>query len=278
MEQPIAFVTGASRGIGKAIALALARSGHDVAISARTVAPGEVRDNSLSIHRSDARALPGSLQETAQAIEATGARALVLPMDLTDRASVDAAAQALLDGWGRVDVLVHNGRYLGPGLMDTFFDTPVDAYARFVEAHAIAPIVLTRALLPGMIERGRGTVVTITSNAAYDVPPAPAGKGGWGLAYAIGKGSGHQLVGTLHAEFAGSGIRAFNVQPGFVGTERNQIAVREYGHELVGAAPPSAIGAVVDWLVTSDEGPAYAGRTIDAQPLCRERGLHPAWN
>jgi NAD(P)-dependent dehydrogenase (short-subunit alcohol dehydrogenase family) len=162
--------------------------------------------------------------------------------------------------------------------MDVFLDTPVEAYGRFVEAHAIAPIILTRMLLPAMLERGHGTVITITSNAAYDVPPAPAGQGGWGLAYAIGKGSGHQLVGTLHAEFAGKGIKAFNVQPGFVGTERNQISVRDYGHELKGAAPPSAIGAVVAWLVSTEEGAKLAGTNIEAQPLCREKQLHPAWD
>ncbi len=280
MSRPIGFVTGASRGIGKAIALALAKAGHDVIVSARTIAPGETRDNSLTVHKSDSRPLPGSLQETVAEIEALGVRALAVPIDLTDRASVGAAAQRILDHpeWGRADVIVHNGRHIGAGLMDIFMDTPIDAYSKFFEAHGIAPIILTRMLLPSMLARGAGTVVTITSNAAYDVPPAPAGQGGWGLAYAIGKGSGHQLAGVLHAEFAARGIKAFNVQPGFVGTERNQISVRDYGHELVGAAPPSAIGAVVAWLVTTEDGAKLAGTNIEAQPLCRERDLHPAWS
>jgi NAD(P)-dependent dehydrogenase (short-subunit alcohol dehydrogenase family) len=121
-------------------------------------------------------------------------------------------------------------------------------------------------------------VVTITSSSAYDTPPAPAGQGGWGLAYAVGKASGHPLVGTLHAEFKDRGICAFNVQPGFVGTERNEIAVRDYGRELAGAAPPSVIGAVVAWLVTDPAGAAYAGTSIEAQDLCREKGLHPTWD
>src|SRR6185295_3922144 len=98
----------------------------------------------------------------------------------------------------------------------------------------------------------RGQVITITSGAAYAVPHAPAGQGGWGLGYAVGKAAGHQLVGVLHAEFKDKGIRAFNVEPGFVATERNEIAVRDYGKELVGAAPPAAIGAVIAWLVTND--------------------------
>ena len=278
MEKGVAFVTGASRGIGKAIAIGLAGAGFDVVVSARTVRPGETRENTLTVHRSDTRPLPGSLEETAAAIEKAGQRAHVVPLDLTDRASVEAAARLVLDTIGGVDVLVHNGRYLGPGLMDVFFDTPVDAYEKFFEAHCIGPIVLTRALLPSMLDRGAGQVVTITSGAAWLTPPGPAGQGGWGLGYAVGKASGHVLVPTLHAEFGSRGIRAFNVEPGFVATERNEIAVRDYGHELVGAAPPAAIAAVVAWLLTTSDGAALAGTTIDAQKLCRQRQLHPAWD
>jgi len=277
MASKKAFVTGASRGIGKAISIALAEAGYDVAISARTVKSGEVRDNSLTVHGSDTRPLPGSLEETAAEIEQRGQKALSIPMDLIDRGSVGAAAQRLLDTWGGVDLLVNNGRYLGPGLMDIFMDTPIDAYEKFFEAHCIGPIVLTRMLLPGMVERGGGQLVTITSSSAYDTPPAPAGKGGWGLGYAVGKASGHPLVGTIHTEYHDRGISAFNVQPGFVGTERNQISVRDYGKELVGAAPPAAIAAVVRWLVTTQEGAALSGTTIEAQDVCLERGLYPDW-
>jgi NAD(P)-dependent dehydrogenase (short-subunit alcohol dehydrogenase family) len=74
------------------------------------------------------------------------------------------------------------------------------------------------------------------------------------------------------------GIRAFNVQPGFVSTERNELAVREYGRTLQGAAPPSAIGAVVKWLVTDAEAANFSGQTIEAQEFCRERGLHVDWD
>lgn len=277
MERPRALVTGASRGIGKAIAVGLAKAGYDVAISARTVKTGEIRDNSLTIHKADSRPLPGSLEETAALIEAAGGKALMAAADLTDRASVGACGQFILDRWSDIDLLVHNGRYLGPGLMDIFMDTPVDAYPKFFEAHCIAPIILTRAFLPGMLAKGRGQVVNITSGSAYDTPPAPAGQGGWGLAYAVGKASGHPLIGTLHAEFKDKGIRAFNINPGFVGTERNEISVRDYGRELQGAAPPAAIAAVVTWLVSTNEGAVYAGTSIEGQDVCLEKDLYPSW-
>ncbi|WP_242123919.1 SDR family oxidoreductase [Sphingobium sp. Sx8-8] len=277
MARPVAFITGASRGIGKAIALSLAEAGYDLILSARTVAPGEAHDHSLTVHKTDARPLPGSLQETAAEVEARGARSLLVPMDLTDRASVGAAAQKIIDNGAAVDMIVHNGRHIGPGLMDLFLDIPVDAYAKFFEAHGIAPIILTRALLPGMLQRGGGTVITITSSAAYETPPAPAGKGGWGMGYAVGKAAGHQLVGTLHAEYFGRGLRAYNVQPGFIGTERNHIVASDLGHELSRAAPPSIIGALVKWLVTEAEAETLSGSTIEAQDFIRERGIAPGW-
>ncbi len=274
---PTALVTGASRGIGKAITLALARAGYDVVVSARTVTRGETRDNALTIHRTDLRPLPGSLAETAQAVRELGRAAHIVPADLTDRESVEAAGQRILDEWGGVDVIVHNGRYVGPGIMDLFLDTPLTAYEKAFEAHCLAPIILTRMLLPAMLERETPQIVNITSGAAWMAPTAPAGQGGYGLAYAVGKASGHQLIATLHVEYADRGLRTFNVQPGYVATERNEITVRDYGREIEGAAPPAAVGAVVVWLLGDPESSAYIGTTVEAQDLCRERNLYPAW-
>lgn len=269
----IALVTGASRGLGKAIALALADAGFDLILSARTVQPGETRDNSLSVHRQDSRPLPGSLSETAHLAEQRGARVLVVPMDLTDRASVGAGAERVLQEWGRADVLIHNGRHLGAGMMDVFLDTPLEAYGKFFEAHCIAPIILTRALLPGMLERGYGQVVTITSSAAYEAPPAAAGHGGWGLGYAVGKAAGHPLAGVLHTEFGPAGIQAFNVQPGFVATERSTAVADDFHLDVSQAAQPPMIGAVVRWLLTDPGAQRFAGTTVQAQDLYRELGL-----
>ncbi len=272
-----ALVTGASRGIGKAIALALAEKGYRVAVSARTINAGEIHPNGED--PGDSRPLPGSLSETVREIDARGGQGLAVPLDLTDRASVGAAGQLVLDRWGGVDVLVHNGRHLGAGLMDRFLDTPTTAYDKFYEAHCVAPIALTKLLLPGMLERGLGYVVTITSAAGYTAPPAPAGSGGWGLGYAVGKASGHVLVGTLNAEFGDRGVLAFNVDPGAVLTERKIATSTNYGVARAGGmAPPSVVGAAVAWLVTSPEGESLIGETVVAQELALKRGLHPPWN
>ena len=96
-----ALVTGASRGIGKAIAVALAGHGYDVAVAARTVRAGDaIAEHSQSVHKPDTRSLPGGIEETAAEIERAGSAAPALRLDLTDLASVDAAMTVLLERWG----------------------------------------------------------------------------------------------------------------------------------------------------------------------------------
>jgi NAD(P)-dependent dehydrogenase (short-subunit alcohol dehydrogenase family) len=271
-----ALVTGASRGIGKAIALALAEAGHDVAIGARTLNSGDpTLDHSMSIHKKDERPLPGSLEETAQLIRERGQEALPVRMDLTDQKSVESAVGEVLDRWGGVDVVVNNGRHIGPGLMDTILDTPLEQYRLFVEAHAIAPLRIVQLVLPGMLERGAGTFVTISSGAGTDFyPVGKPGAGGSGLGYRLGKASGHTIVGSLLAEYADQGIRAFNVDPGLVATERNSIELAELGFDPAIGAPPAAIGAAVTWLVTDPGSEEVMRGDISGQALARERGLH----
>jgi NAD(P)-dependent dehydrogenase (short-subunit alcohol dehydrogenase family) len=267
---PVALVTGASRGIGKACAVALAGAGFDVAVAARTVRPGEAREHSVTVFDSDTRPLPGSLEETAGLIEAAGRRSLTVPMDLTDRASVTGGMDRLLEAWGPPELLVHNGRYVGPGMMDLILDTPIEAYDNFLEAHVIAQLVLTKMALPGMLERGRGTIMTMGSGAGFTDPPAPAGRGGWGLGYAIAKAASHRLVGHLVVEHPE--IRAFNIDPGYVSTERNRFVADGFDHST--GAPPAAIGAVVAWLATDPDSEPLRGTMVDAQALCRARRLY----
>jgi NAD(P)-dependent dehydrogenase (short-subunit alcohol dehydrogenase family) len=269
------LVTGASRGIGKAIAIALAENGFDVALAARTLrAVDATAEHSQTVHRVDTRPLPGSIEETAEAVEKAGQRALPLRMDLTDRATVESAVKTLLAEWGGVDAVINNGRHIGPGLMDSIVDTPIEQYPLFLEAHGVAPIRIAQLLLPSMIAQGGGTFVTISSGAGtewYPSGPRP------GLAYRIGKAAGHTLVGSLLAEYGAEGIRAFNVDPGFVLTERNSLDAEEFGFDPDWAAPPAAIGAVVAWLLTAPEADEVLGTDIEAQPFALRRGIYPDW-
>ena len=273
---PTAFVTGASRGIGKSCAQRLARAGFDVAISARTVSPGEAREHSSTVARSDTTPLPGSLEETAALVVAEGREALLVAADLTDAASLGAAATRVLDRWGTVDVVVHNGRYIGPGHMDRLLDTPIELIEKQLFANAVAQLVLNQFFIPAMAEAGGGTIVNITSAAGYGDPTAPAGEGGWGLGYPMPKAAAHRIAGVLQMEHGHQGLRFYNVQPGFINTERMAQDMGAFGFELIGA-PPDVIGAVIAWIATSPDAADLAGGTVEAQFLCHEKGLLPEW-
>jgi NAD(P)-dependent dehydrogenase (short-subunit alcohol dehydrogenase family) len=277
MERRVAFVTGASRGIGKACAVHLARAGFDVAVLARTAVEGETREHSSTIARSDTTALPGSLATTADLIRGEGRDAIVLVGDLLDRASLGAAAATVLERWGRVDVLVNNARYIGPGHMDRLLDTPIELLDKHLDANVMAPLVLIRLLLPQMMARGAGLIANVTSGVAWMDPKAPAGEGGWGLGYAISKGALHRAAGVLHVELREAGIACVNVEPGFVATERIAQDMARFGFDANAGAPPDAIGAAVAWLATSDHARAYSGQTFPAQEVCAELGLLPGF-
>jgi NAD(P)-dependent dehydrogenase (short-subunit alcohol dehydrogenase family) len=275
-ERSVAFITGASRGIGKACAIALANAGFDIAVTARTVHEGEAREHSATLRTSDTRPIPGSLTTTAAAVSAAGRDALVVPADLLDSASVRTAVGTVLDRWGRVDVVVHNARYVGPGHMDRFLDTPIPLLEQQLAANVIAPLIIDQLVLPGMLQRGGGTIIDITSAVAYADPVAPAGEGGWGMGYGISKAAFHRVAGFLAVELGDKGIRAFNVQPGVIATERGALDSTQFGFGDWGA-PPEVVGAVVAWLATYTEAGAFAGRTVEAQFLCAERDLLPGW-
>ena len=267
-----ALVTGASRGIGKATALALADAGLDVAITARTVHEGEGIDDSDSA----GRPVPGSLDTTLAEIEARGGRALAVPMSLLDRDSLTAAVDRVLDEWGRIDVLVNNAVHTGPGSMARFDDTTVEMIETKLSANVVSQVILIKAVLPHMLERGNGIVVNVTSAVAINDPPAPAGEGGWGSAYAMSKGAFHRLAGILAVEYPT--LQFHNVEPGFVVTERMEVNAKSLGLDGVyPGAPPSVPASVIAWCATSAAAAELNGQTISAQRFAKERELHPAW-
>ena len=272
-ERAIALVTGASRGIGARMATRLGERGFDVVITARTVNEGEQREHSSTVAASDTRPLPGSLSGTRAAVEATGARCMVLPADLLDRASLGALVATVEERWGPIAVLVNNGRYVGPGQLDRIMDTPLHTLDHHLEANVMGAIVLIRAVLPGMLRRGGGRIINITSPAGFANPPAAAGNGGWGLGYAISKGAFGRIAGVLDVELADQGIVAVNVHPGFIPTERMKLEADKFGVDLSTGDSPDVAACAVAWLAAAPEAVALGGRTVHAVDLCREHEL-----
>jgi NAD(P)-dependent dehydrogenase (short-subunit alcohol dehydrogenase family) len=128
-----------------------------------------------------------------------------------------------------------------------------------------------------MLKCGSGTVIYITSTAAYQAPPTKVGEGGWGLSYAMSKAAGHSLAGLLAVEYGDQGIRAFNLQPGPVKTERLLQDMAGFGFNADNWAPPEVIGEVVLWLATQPGAAALNGQCIQGQDFCVEHDLVPGW-
>jgi NAD(P)-dependent dehydrogenase (short-subunit alcohol dehydrogenase family) len=161
--------------------------------------------------------------------------------------------------------------------MDQVLDTPVELLDRHLEANVMAPVILAKLVLPRMVERGDGVIINLASASGAMDPPSAAGNGGWGLGYGMSKGALHRMAGILAVELGDRGIRAYNLSPGFIATERITIDMAEFGFDASAGAPPDVVGAVAAWLVTAPGARPRNGEWIEAQTLCRELGLLPGW-
>ena len=274
-HRPVAIITGASRGIGAAAAVAFGRAGWRVAITARTQAEGQLLEHQL--RRPDGTLLAGSLQATAAAVRATGAVVFEQPMDLMDPASLDAAVDASHARWGRVDLLLNNAVYQdreSNALLDGLDDAALE---RTLRGNVAAPLRLVRRVLPLMVAQGGGQIINVCSGAGAADPPWPADRGGWGFAYGASKAALARLAGCINVEYRDHRIRAFSVNPGLVSTEAVKATLGDGGalEQRYGAMRPEPIAAALVWLASDPRAAALASRPgmIDLQPLVREQGL-----
>ncbi|MDF1604720.1 SDR family oxidoreductase [Nocardioides sp. YIM 152315] len=277
--RPVALVTGASRGIGREVALGLAAAGLDVAFTGRTRVEGEGSVPPRTQREGDRRiAVPGSLATTDAAVRDHGVRSLPLPMDLLDLDSVRAAADAVLAEWGRVDVVVNNAIAHLPHAR--FLELDPATLRESLEANHVSQVVLLQRLLPAMVDAGGGVVVDLVSGSVVNEPPAPPGEGGWGLAYSSAKAAFGRVAGAVNAEFRSRGVRAYNLDPGFVVTEAAAArggtgAIADRGFATT---PLDAAARAVVHLVGCPEPDTHLGRTIRATewladpPACGEDG------
>lgn len=277
-ESPVAIVTGASRGIGRAGALALAEAGFDVVVSARTLREGEGVAEPNSVREDVTLAVPGSLERTAEEVAERGQRALIVPMDLSDRSSVEALVPAVLDAWGRIDVLYNNAIFRGVGTLDRIGDLTMESMTALMAGNFMHQILLIQQVLPHMVERGTGTIINMVSGSARLDPPGPPGEGGWGILYSASKAAFARVAGGVNAEYRPLGLRAFNVDPGNVVTEARRAAKPddEYSSGF-GSEPAEATGKVVAWLATEPGAEKFLGKWIFAPKLCSDLGLLEGW-
>jgi NAD(P)-dependent dehydrogenase (short-subunit alcohol dehydrogenase family) len=199
-------------------------------------------------------------------------------MDLLDLAAVEAVPGAVLAEWGRIDVLFNNAIYQAHGSMDRILDMKMDAIDNLMRGNFAHQLRLIQLVVPHMLERGSGRILNMVSGSARHDPPAPAGAGGWGIGYAASKAAFGRVAGGIEAEFKDRGIRAFNVDPGNVITEKRRLQHPDDDYEAgFGSAPADATGAVVAWLASTDDALRFAGKWVYAPKLCADLGLVKGW-
>lgn len=181
----VVWITGASTGIGEALALAFAQEGARLVLSAR---------NEAALHRVAAACAP--------------AETLVLPLDLADAAALPATVAQVLARYGRLDVLVNNG---GVSQRSLALETSLDVDRRLMEVNYFGTVALTKAALPALLKQGRGRVVVVSSLVGKFGTP-------YRSAYAASKHALHGFFDSLRAELAGTGVGITLVCPGFVRT------------------------------------------------------------
>jgi NAD(P)-dependent dehydrogenase (short-subunit alcohol dehydrogenase family) len=274
-SRPVVFVTGASRGIGAATAIAFAKAGWRIVIAARTLQHQQAQSHQLRY--ADGQLLRGSLVNTAQMIEACGAEVLTQSMDLMDAASMDAAVDKALQHFGRIDVLINNAVYQDREVNAMLMDLDDDALHRSLMGNVVAPFHLAKKVLPHMITQGGGKIINVGSGAGQYDPPMAANAGGWGFAYGASKAGMGRLAGCINREWGHKGIVAFSVNPGFVNTEAAQatLGLDAELSQRYGAASPEAIAASLVWLVSDASAVELTQKPnlIDLQALIKTKSL-----
>ena len=244
----VAWVTGGGRGIGRAAALALARTGARVAVSARTRA--EVEDVAA-----EARDLYGSAE--------------ALTCDVADWSQVIDAVGRIESTLGPVDILINNAGVLGP--LAPMWTSPPRDWARAIEINLIGAYHCARAVLPGMIDRRRGSIVNVSSGAA-DFAVA-----NW-TAYAASKAGLDHLTRTLGVELDGTGVHVNSLHPGVVETDMMRTLRTATPEQLPehrrrffqdatakgDVAPPEIPAVIIAWLA-SDAARDLNGQVLNAR-------------
>jgi NAD(P)-dependent dehydrogenase (short-subunit alcohol dehydrogenase family) len=233
----VAVVTGASRGIGRAIAVALAQAGVDVVCTAR------------STEAQPHKVLPGTIEDTARQVQALGRRALAIPVDVSKEDEVETMARRVLTEFGRIDILVNNAAIATSG---SFLEVPVRRWDLVLNVNLRGVYLCTRAFLPSMLERGSGSIINVSSYASHT-------DGSWGLAYSVSKAALERLTTGLAAELSPAGITVNALQiERFVSSEG--FVYLSPGADLSTWDRPETVGEDLVWLASRE--PSFTGQIL----------------
>jgi NAD(P)-dependent dehydrogenase (short-subunit alcohol dehydrogenase family) len=217
----IVIVTGASRGIGKGLALGLARAGATVVCAARSATPGGE--------------LPGTIHETVAEIEAEGGQALAVQCDIGDAGDISRLVETTVETYGRIDVLINNAM---AQTRTSFSDSTVDDFDESMRINVRSLYLLCAAVVPYMAKQGGGSIINVSSGGAgHEATPfMPPGY----VIYATAKAAMERFTSALAPELRDYGITINALRPGAVKTE---LATIEMGpdHDWTGWTTPDAV-------------------------------------
>jgi NAD(P)-dependent dehydrogenase (short-subunit alcohol dehydrogenase family) len=228
------LITGASRGLGRALFDQSARAGAEVVGVARHTTELEASARELRRLGFDAHALAGDIGDVDAIYPIAG------------------AAQALV---GPIDVLVHNASSLGPTPLGPLLDVPCEDFARVLAVNLLGPFRLTKAIVGGMLVRGAGTVVMLSSDAAVSA------YANWG-AYGVSKAALDHLGRTWAEELRGTGVNVVSIDPGEMDTQMHRDALPDADRAAL-ADPADVARRILDYL--ERVGPERSGERWIAQ-------------
>ncbi|MCM3237129.1 SDR family oxidoreductase [Heyndrickxia oleronia] len=229
----VVMITGASKGLGKALTYYFAKEGCDLAICAR----GEEH-----------------LLQVKNEVEAMGNNILAVVADASIPKDVERFVAMTEAHFGKIDVLINNASILGPSPMPFLIDYPEEDFMEVLRVNSIGPFIVSRRVLPGMLLRNQGSIINITSEAGN------TGFAGWG-AYGVSKFALEGLTETWADELSETNIRINMVDPGEMDTEMHKLAVPDCDYEL---ADPNQLVDVFGYLA-SDQSIGVTGKRINAQ-------------
>ncbi len=235
LREKVVVITGASRGLGRALALAYAQEGASLVISSRDA---------------------GSLDPVAEEVKDAGEiEVLAVPADISRSTHVETLVSAAVEQFGRIDVLINNAGLLGPRV--PIEEYPEDEWREVLEANLTGPFLLTKVTLPHMPEGG--SIINVTSGVSIE------GRARWG-AYSVSKFGVESLTQILAAELGERGIRVNSVDPGSMRTEMRAAAYPDEDPDTL-ITPEENTGVFL--YLASDESRDVTGERFRAQEFQR---------
>ena len=254
LKDRVALVTGASRGVGKGIALALGDAGATVYVTGRSLAEGDA-------------ALPGTIGATAREVDARGGRGIAVACDHGDDAQVQAVVERLKRDEGRLDILVNNvfavpneNMFEGP-----FWKQPISFWDTMhrvgLRSHYVASVMCA----PLLIEAERGLVANISSfgGASYQI----------NVAYGVGKAGVDRLARDMARDFEPHGVTCVSLYPGIVRTERILALSDKLPWDLSNSESPELTGRAVVALAADPDTKRHNGKVLIVAELARQYGF-----